>query len=104
MKSRHLLLLYFLIHPIPQEVNQGRNKPPEVTKTDEKWNRKKWEKTNSWKIDFKNGTIISGDSPPPRLFPEQKFEENNTHVANNSTKNIKKGSSIDIQDQQKLRQ
>ena len=53
-----------------------------MTKTDEKWKRKKWERANSWKIDFKNGTIISGDGPPPLLFPEQKFEENNTHVAN----------------------
>ena len=74
-----------------------------MTKTDEKWNRKKWERTNSWKIDFKNGTIISGDGRPPLLFPEQKFEEKNTHVANDSTKNIKKGRSIGRPDQQKLK-
>ena len=76
-----------------QGVHHGTKKEPELKNTNEKWERQKWKRANSWNIDFENGTIISGDGPLPQLSPEQKSKENNTHVEKEQIDHTKK---IDI--------
>ena len=62
-----------------QGIYHGTNQEPELKNSNEKWERQKWKRANSWNLDFENGTIISGDGPLPQLSPKQKSKENNTH-------------------------